>query len=116
MSGFNDFISSIETEGASEPAWLGGANKQVYGTTGREDNTRIRVKYFVANIADEGERLVLEEIMTRSLDSAQDLQKVGQIAIFNEQNSLTKDGDALVMVKYAEVEAAASAAGATPTE
>jgi hypothetical protein len=103
MSGFNDFITAIENENSSETPALGGANRSVYGTTGKDENSKIRVKYFVANIQDEGDRLVLEEIMTRALDSGQELHKVGQIAIFNEQSSLTKEGDALVMVKYAEV-------------
>ncbi len=103
---FSQFLETMEDRKMSDAPPLGGASDYMLNKDpqyGGSKDTRIRVRYFVANLQDEAERLALESIMTTALTSMQELRSVGDISVFSEQSTFTKEGDALVMVKYAEV-------------
>ena len=104
MSSFSDFLSTVEDSNVSESPILGKANATLDSRDKDKAFENVKIKYFVANLNVPGEREMLEIIMTTALKSAQDLAHAGDIVVFNEQSTFTKEGDALVMIKFAQVE------------
>lgn len=59
----------------------------------------LQVIYRFFNLADENDRLTLEWLMTKSLQSTDELNNPGDIRVIKEETSFTKDGDYVVAVK-----------------
>jgi hypothetical protein len=73
--------------------------------TGNKVILEIRIHYYVGNIDDPEQRLFIEDVMSRSLTSMNELSKLGDVSIFKEETTFTKDGSYLVAIKYGEVHA-----------
>jgi hypothetical protein len=65
--------------------------------------TKIMVRYFVGVLDYPENREQAEELMTRSILSENTLSKVGDIAIFKEETSFDKQGNAHLLLKYGEL-------------
>ena len=61
------------------------------------------IRYFVGCLTNESNRVILEDIMTKSLRCQDQLKKLGDILVLSEQGSFDKDGCYNVVVKYMEI-------------
>jgi hypothetical protein len=104
---FQEFAANTEdTQGSQEPlvgqsASL--AETLVDGDAVKKGEGAMKVKYIFINIADNGDRVLGEDIMTRSLLCAGSLRKVGDVIVLREDHAFNKDGDYLVAIKYVEL-------------
>jgi hypothetical protein len=77
------------------------------GATGGTNGTEIRIHYYVGSMSDNSDRAFIEGIMSRSLLSMNELNKPGDVSVFREDSTFTKDGDYIVAIKYGEVHTSA---------
>ena len=82
---------------------IGNGDEPLFGrskknTSWYPPNTQIR--YFVGCITDDGLRMELERIMTKSLSGNAGLKNPGDIFVISETGSFDKDGCYQTVVKY----------------
>jgi hypothetical protein len=65
--------------------------------------TKIRIKYFVANMSDLADKQTVEDIMSASLDCQDSPKKPGDIAVIKEETNFDRDGNYNVLIKYLEL-------------
>ncbi len=63
----------------------------------------IAVKYFVGVLDHQADRQQAEDIMSKSVLSENSLNKIGDIAIFKEETSFDKQGQAHILIKFGEL-------------
>ena len=63
----------------------------------------IRVRYYTADMEDPTDRSFIEDIMSRSYMCQNALDKIGDIWVFREDTTFTKEGRYVVAIKYGEV-------------
>lgn len=61
------------------------------------------VKYYTANLSDNNNKLILEQILTKSLECQGVLREPKDIVVLTETGAFDKDGCYNVMIKYLEV-------------
>ena len=62
----------------------------------------VRVRYFVGDMDEPSDRAFIEDIMSRSIGCLNTLAKIGDISVFREDTTFTKDGSYIVAIKYGE--------------
>ena len=97
--------ATTQRQSGSEAPLLGAyqATMEDIGAGNLKKDTKLAMRYFIANMSDEGERQMAEHIMTVSLNCANELKKMGDISVFREDYSFDKSGNYLVAIKYCEV-------------
>lgn len=75
------------------------------GAEASDNNKRsaIVVKYFVGVLDYPESREQAEAIMSKSILSENTLNKIGDIAIFKEETTFDKQGNAHILIKYGEL-------------
>ena len=116
-------MSYLESEeklgelGGSEAPVFGrgtGAPKKVTSPKKGAPESTLRIKYFVANMSDEGDRLFAESIMTNSLECKDVPKVVGDIAVIRESENFDKEGNYNLLIKYIELVRTGSSSLYTP--
>lgn len=62
-----------------------------------------QVKYYTANLSDNSSRVLLQEILTKSLMCQGNLRNIGDVVVIQESGTFDKDGCYNVMIKYFEL-------------
>lgn len=109
ISGFREFSEAVGDGKVSEAPLFGAASGTGGGAPGVPETLEVSVRYFQANLSDEGDRNLLEHIMTTSLRGADQLTKVGNIMVIREDSTFDREGNYMVAVKYCEVVSAGAA-------
>jgi hypothetical protein len=92
--GLRELTEAMEEHRPSEMGPLGALHVSSPVMPGVE---RMKVRYLVGNMADEGDRALAESIMTQSL------QPGSKILIMREDSTFTKTGEYIFAIKYGEI-------------
>lgn len=97
----NDWKTYLDNDDrSSEMPTLGGISENT-PTEG------IRVRYLMANIAQDNEREMLEDVMNAATRCGGMLVKVGDVHVLREDSHFDREGYYIVAIKYYEVVSAA---------
>jgi hypothetical protein len=70
---------------------------------GESPSQKVIVRYFVGTLTNPDNQLMLEHIMTKSLQCKDQLTEVGDVLVLSEQGTFDKDGCYNIVVKYMEL-------------
>lgn len=91
-------------------AEFAGSQAPMFGGFGPTTSTRnVSVRYFQANVNDEAERAMLEEITNAALRCEGILRKPGDVHIIVEETHFDRDGCYVVALKYLQMNEATPA-------
>lgn len=108
---FKEFSESASVRSGSESPSLG----QIAGRVGaipsgnplqaalKKKGLTLKVRYLTGAVSDDGFRMMLEDIMTRSLHNGESLLAHGDVAVLREDHTFDKAGEYIVALKYLEV-------------
>lgn len=65
----------------------------------------VEVRYFVATLSDDGDRAVLESLMTTGLRCGGELLYPGDVVVVQEESTFDKEQGPVVMIKYMTIPA-----------
>jgi len=103
-----DTITKMQNAGGSEAPVFGQGLTPNVNPAAAVNITNARIKYFVGNLSDEGDRLILEHIMTKSLqfsnlpNTGKGQTDPGGLLVIKEESTFNKEGDYVVAIKYLE--------------
>lgn len=102
---FKDLSSTVDLMPGSESPLFGASMAAPTAAVPQlsHEDLKIIVRYLMANLSDDNDRIVAEDVMTRSLDCANVLSKQGDILVIREETTFDRDGNYLVALKYCEV-------------
>ena len=92
---FNNAIEGTKSNQSTLPP-IGGYEKT-------PKNTKVKIRYFLANIEDPSMRAMLEDIMTKSINGQGLFTEIGDVIVLREDSHFTKDGDYMAAIKYVEL-------------
>jgi len=98
---YTEAEEKMEGMGSSE-APVFGSSKSARKSAAKSVDKMI-VKYFIANMSDDADRLYVEDIMTRSMDCKDAPVKVGDVLVIRETENFDKEGNYNLLVKYLEL-------------
>lgn len=87
-----------EKEIQSEPPFFGGP---MYSNN-KQSMQDVIVRYFIGVLTNESDVVMIEHIMTKSLNCEDQLKNPGDVLVISEQGTFDKDGCYNVVVKYLE--------------
>lgn len=99
---YKEFVEATTNTGEDNSIVMG-KSARIEEVNDAVRSSSIRVHYYVGSMSDATDRLFVEDIMSRSLLSMNELTKIGDVCVFREDSSFTKDGDYIVAIKYGEV-------------
>lgn len=102
------FHDLIEKEKAISPETetptLGSFGTKTYSDDALEKKLpELQVRYQSFNMDDQNDVMMLEHIMTKSLQCRENLQTPGDVVVISEQGTFDKEGTYHTIVKYIEV-------------
>ncbi|MCB5270565.1 MAG: hypothetical protein LHW56_01825 [Candidatus Cloacimonetes bacterium] len=108
---FKEFSESAVSSGFSEAPSLGklmsgagsGPSSNPLQEALKKKGLTLKVRYLTGAVSDDGFRMLLEDIMTRSLHRGEVLQASGDVAVLREDHTFDKSGEYIVALKYMEV-------------
>ena len=107
MSIYNEMSAATTMLPGSEAPLFGTSNQpknQMPGVpTSADTTTKLQVRYLSLTIGDPNDTLLLEDIMTQSLNCQNGLVKVGDLMVLKEESTFDREGNYLVALKYIEV-------------